>query len=351
MTTSHLPSSDGDVPKARVRPTALRGQAGWLFLRQDTNDVLGQHGGRLRLSRRELAQWTELLRSRKRLTSGLGAEWLCLIAPDKEAVYADRLPPEIPLARRRTVHQVLRTARRARAPVTYPLDELRAARAVRDVYPKTDTHWDRYGAYVAYRLVCDGLARRGVEVPVVGEDRITWSTSTVPGSLGSKLEPAQWGPITRAALRGHVSRLAFDNRIHVHGRTLIFETRSGDGLSCVAFGESMANNLLLYLKESFGRLVFVHTSMLLEDVVRAERPDVVLNVPLERFLIRVPDDGNGLERLRRIVARKVRRGRVRDLDEPFLRGIPRWPGAGEAEVGQLPWRVSRRGPATRAPSA
>jgi alginate O-acetyltransferase complex protein AlgJ len=310
-----------------------------LFLQQDTNDVLGQHLGHRKLARADRERWTSVLLRRRRLTEELDATWLCVIAPDKEAVYADRLPAEIRPARRRPVHQVLRAARRARAPVTYLLDELRAGRAVRDVYPRTDTHWDRYGAYVGYRFISEQLASRGLSFPVVTDDRIRWTTDTVQGSLGSKCEPPQQGPVTRAELSEHASRLAFDNRVHVHGRILIFETREPDGLSCVAFGESMANNLLLYLKESFRRLVFVHTSMLLDDVLRAERPDVVLSIPLERFLIEVPRDDNGLERLRETAARKVQRGRVREPDEPFLRGIPRWSGAEETPVGAFPWPI------------
>jgi SGNH hydrolase-like domain, acetyltransferase AlgX len=330
-----------DDRRTRPTPTALQGRDGWLFLQQDTNDVLGQHLGHRKLARADREQWSRVLLRRKRITAELDTTWLCAIAPDKEAVYADRLPVELKPARRRPVHQVLRAARRARAPVTYPLDELRASRAVRDVYPRTDTHWDRFGAYVGYRFICEQLARRGVSPPVVTEDRIRWTTDMVAGSLGSKSQPPEEGPITRAELSDHASRLAFDNRVHVHGRVLIFETQESSGLSCVAFGESMANNLLLYLKESFRRLVFVHTSMLLEDVLRVERPDVVLSIPLERFLIEVPRDHDGLERLRKTAARKVQRGRVRAPDEPFLRGIPRWPGAEETPAGAIPWPDSR----------
>jgi hypothetical protein len=81
----------------------------------------------------------------------------------------------------------------------------------------------------------------------------------------------------------------------------------------------------------------VHTSLNLREVIEAERPDVVLSVPLERFLIRVPRDRDGVAVLRETVERKVRNGRIRDPDEGFLRGIPRAPGAGEHEVGTLPW--------------
>lgn len=296
---------------------ALPGQDGWLFLQADTNDVIGQHTGKVRMGRRRLAAWEALLRDRVALFEELGMTWRCVIAPDKEAVYAEQLPPHVVPAPRRPIHDLLDTARAVGAPLLYPLDELRAARGELPVYYATDTHWNQLGSYVAYELICKELG-----LPPLSHDEVDWIEELAVGDLGGKLDPPVQGPSVRAVVREQRGRLVADNRVENHGRVMAFETGDESLPSCVAFGESFGNHLLVFLKESFRRFVFVHTSMVDRVRLEEERPDVVLSLPVERFLIEVPDDRDAHRKLEETAARKIAAGRVRDGSDRFLRGIP-----------------------------
>jgi hypothetical protein len=44
--------------------------------------------------------------------------------------------------------------------------------------------------------------------------------------------------------------------------------------------------------------------MFVTETLEQERPDVILSLPTERFLIRVPDDANALAELRATTLRK-----------------------------------------------
>jgi hypothetical protein len=83
-----------------------------------------------------------------------------------------------------------------------------------------------------------------------------------------------------------------------------FERELPGGPTCVVFGESFAEALLIFLRESFQRLVFVHTSMLIPEILERERPDVVLSIPIERFLVRPPDDREAFAKLEALAVRK-----------------------------------------------
>jgi hypothetical protein len=277
----------------------LAGREGWLFLRGDSNDVLGQHTGRVRLGRRERRSWRRVLAKRRSIAEEQGVVWLCVVIPDKEALYAEHLPAEVKPVARRPVHQILELADGSGAPVLYALGDLQASKAEGELYPRTDTHWSHRGAYVTYRTICDELVVRGAVVDVLGEASMTWSDRAHTGDLGSKVFP---GPIVATAKWAHLkapkAKLVFDNKIPNHGRVLIYERPDLDGASCVVFGESFVENLLVFLSETFRRLVVVHTSMFVGEILEQERPDVVLSLPLERFLIRVPDDRDALHRLR-----------------------------------------------------
>lgn len=276
----------------------LVGRRGWLFLRGDSNDVLGQHTGRVKLGRKERRSWGRVLAKRRSIAEEQGVIWLCVVIPDKEALYSEYLPAEVKPVPRRPVHQVLDLADGSGAPVVYALANLQASKGDGELYLRTDTHWSHRGAYVAYRTICDELVARGAAIDVLDEESMTWSDRAHPGDLGSKVFP---GPVvataTWARSKTPKAKLVFDNQVPNHGRVLIYERPDFDGASCVVFGESFVENMLVFLSETFRRLVVVHTSMFVSEILEQERPDVVLSLPLERFLIRVPDDRDALRRL------------------------------------------------------
>lgn len=289
------------------RGRVIVGRDGWLFLQGDSNDALGQHTGRVEFSPEDKEALAALLRARRAVVESFGSIWITAVIPDKEAAYAEFLPREVIPAARRPVHDFLEIAAAEGTPAIYLLDDLRAAKAEGDLYMRTDTHWNHRGAFVAYRAVCREISARGVDLEVVDPHSIEWIEQPVQGDLGSKLYPEiAEGVDVFPRLEGQVRGvLAYDNRVRNHGMVLIHEQRDRDDLpTCMVFGESFAPPLVNFLKESFGRVIFIHTSMLVADLIERERPDVVLSVPTERFLISVPDDSEALERLAAAAAAK-----------------------------------------------
>lgn len=309
-TVEESASAEGDAAWAAISDAeresemVLHGSDGWLFLQRDRNDVLGQHTGSVRLGPDEKARWRRTLAGRVEAGERLGVLWSCLVAPDKESVYREHLPAEVEPVERRPVHEFLEVAEEAGAPVAYALDWLERAKVGPGLYAKTDTHWNYRGSYVAYRAFCDLLSRQGLDLEVVGEERLRWWDEELEGDLGGKVLPEpKLGAMTRVEVTDPQARLTFDSGVINHGWVVRFEKSAG-GRTCVLFGESFAYFLLPYLKETFERLVFVHTSMFIPEIVEREHADVVLSLPLERFLIRPPDDEDAFARLQETVARK-----------------------------------------------
>jgi alginate O-acetyltransferase complex protein AlgJ len=282
----------------------LFGKQGWLFLHGDTNDILGQHTGKVKMGAARRAAWRRVLEGRVAACERLGIPWHCIVVPDKESVYPEYLPDEVVPSARRPIHELLEVAASAGAPVSYALDRLLAAKQEDELYPRTDTHWNFCGAYVAYQMFCDEVRARGVDVDVLQEEDLEWVEETIEGDLGRKVRPE---PMTSSMFlvrfRRPRSRLVFDNEVRNHGRVKCFE-RDRPGPSCVLFGESYSDYLVPFLQESFQRLVFVHTSMFIADVLEREQPDAVLSLPVERFMIRVPSDVGALAELAATARRK-----------------------------------------------
>jgi alginate O-acetyltransferase complex protein AlgJ len=298
------PTRDGGEPPWTAwhdqtdRGKVLVGRDDWLFLQEDSNDAIGQLTGRVTLSEGQKDAWMRLLDERARAIADTGTTWLTAVVPDKEVLYSEHLPSGIVRRSRRPVHDFLEVAKRAGAPAIYLLDDLLAAKPEGDLYLRSDTHWNHRGAFVAYQAVCRELLRRGVDLERIDEESLEWWETKRHGDLGSKLYPDR--VVTRdvrAKVKRWPGRQIYDNEIHNHGRVLVYEQDRTDMPACLVFGDSFSLRFLDFLKASFRRVVFVHTSMLVEEIVSLENPEVVLALPIERFLIRVPDDTDALERL------------------------------------------------------
>jgi alginate O-acetyltransferase complex protein AlgJ len=312
------------------------GREGWLFLQNDTNDVVGQHEGRVTLGG-SASSWASLFQRRVEVAKRLGFAWACEIAPDKQAVYPELAPAAFSPAPSRPVHDVLDLGEAAGADTSYLLDDLLAVKDEAEVYPRIDTHWNHLGSYAAYLAICRRLRHRGIEVPAIERSAISWETTESGGDLGSKLEPRRTGPIVSASVPEGRGRLVADNRVQHTGRVIAFENSEAELPSCVVFGESFAYHLLVFLAESFRRVAFVHTSALIEEVIAAERPDVVVSVPTERFLIRPPEDEGALRSLHRITEAKLAENRLVMFD-PTIDLLRRGnDGPGRLANGELPW--------------
>ncbi|HEU5104691.1 MAG TPA: hypothetical protein VFU11_02495 [Solirubrobacterales bacterium] len=319
------------------REKVLVGKQGWLYLIRDSNDVIGQQTGRVQLGEAARQEWKELLLRRLLSVRRATTSWHTLVIPDKEIVYPEYLPDELVPAQRRPVHEVLDIAAAVEAPVEYALEALQEEKRSHGIYPRTDSHWNHRGALVAHRLLCDLVEGSGIALSPFDEEQIEWSEPDLPGGLGRKMHPPRTSPSAWAALRRHRAQLVFDNQVVNHGRVVVFEQEGEPGPTCVLFGESFAQHLVLFLKESFRRLVYVHTSMLVEEVLEAEHPDVVISLPVERFLIRVPDDEPGLPALVAAAASKAESGTVAP-EMAFVAAIPHAEGAGgDEQLGKMPW--------------
>ena len=164
-----------------------------------------------------------------------------MVVPDKEAVYADKLPPHLVPAPRRPVHRLLEIAEAEGVEIIYPLAELRAGRTPKTpVYTPTDSHWNARGAYIAYRLICEHLRRRGIVLHAVDEQDVSWFENELVGDLGIKFEPPRGGTVALGRIRSPRARLVSDNQIRVTGRRLEFECDRDELPRCVVFGTSYA---------------------------------------------------------------------------------------------------------------
>lgn len=270
----------------------LIGTGEWLFLRR-TRDGIPVTLPVTEFTDTELQAWVELIEGREQRLSELGITYFLIIAPDKAAVYPEKRPNEL-LAFQPDIrqHQLLgRLSESGRVQFVDLRSALREARsAYPDLYYRTDTHWNAFGGWAASRAICRQLQ---LENPFETDSRLVSSRENSPyrGDLQKLLGAPDGLPESRV----HFSpadgfswqRIAADNhqeQIPEYARTFATELPEQNRPSAVIFRDSFTLELQPFLSECFRRAVYVWQYEMDFDLVRRERPDIVLDIFVERQL-------------------------------------------------------------------
>jgi alginate O-acetyltransferase complex protein AlgJ len=143
-----------------MAPDVCQGQDGWLFLTGALATFYDRTSGPLADAR--LADWVKLIETRATRLERLGIQYVHMPAPEKLTIYDNkfndpivdwRLSPGLRLG------EIIQ-----RSPCAHVwLDVIRPLREARDrrpLFPKTDSHWNAEGAFIAYKHLCEriGLA-------------------------------------------------------------------------------------------------------------------------------------------------------------------------------------------------
>jgi alginate O-acetyltransferase complex protein AlgJ len=308
------------VPVRRARTQAqgsgaraLLGRDGWLFLMDDTNDTLEQLAGTRTLSEQDIRAHVDALVLRRERLAALGVAPVFALAPMKERVYRELLPDGLPVRDELRPARLLAEALRG-SENGEPLDllpVLRDARSHGEVYPRTDHHWNSRGAFFAAQALLREAHTQLPCIPPLSADAMRFIADPFfGGDLAEKPKVAivdgaqvpvsdegnQWSEVVeRVDPRGLRARTVTpEPHLHVSPTRApaVFERPDAAHLPrCLLVGDSFCLALLPWLAESFSRLAFVWTADPPLDLVELERPDLLLQVKSERFLLARPDAG------------------------------------------------------------
>ena len=267
--------------RIRFQHVPLKGRDGFLFHRD--HDALDQLTANLVLRRRQIDVWIAALKGRLAWCADNNSVMRFLIIPEKHVVYDGKLPRFIRVSPQRAAMQLLAAVEGDLSERTfYPVEALRAASRVKPTFFRTDTHWNGYGAFVAYQALMDSL-RPEIALETVGEGELVWKERPYVGDLGVRFTRERGETMITAEPTANY-KLAFQNHNFARGAVHVYENERRDLPTCVLFRDSFANFLIPYLMRGFSRLVAVSSLSCHYDLLEQEKPDVVLFVVIERFI-------------------------------------------------------------------
>lgn len=262
------------------------GKEGWLFLRKGTNNVSAQLNGTYPLPNDFEKQWRLLFEHRQKAVAKHASKYAFLVVPNKECVYADQLPDDMPCTVQRPVFPVLKQAH-GLVDTLYPLDEMLNQRSKNQLFPKHDSHWNHHGFMVAYRQLMALWGLQGVrdEELVIFEGKMN--------DLGAKLNMDVPDVPYYARVKLPRYKVIIDNKIKPLGNLFISEIDDPSLPTCVVFRDSFMTIGSHIMAQSFRRLVIAWQPNIDYTILEREKPDFVLSQQAERFLVLCPDDLGG----------------------------------------------------------
>lgn len=268
----------------------LQGKDSWLFLKNDSNNVIQQISGNYNLSDDFFYRWKNILTLRKAYFDARNIKYHYLCIPNKECVKKDFLPDDILVSNNRpflllenTFNSVLGNQ------WSYPLQEL--ASGAYHSFPKGDTHWNQYGAYISYKKMMTTMDVSHT----INDDNIEFLTTQRVGDLVSKLESGAKEEFMICKFNVPSSiEIEYDNGVSNTGRLIIINNPLAlNNATLVFFRDSFGSALIHFLARTFSRVIAVWQPNIDWGILEKETPQYVISQQVERFTISPPDDISG----------------------------------------------------------
>lgn len=293
-----------DNPSGAVVGDIAIGDDGWLFLAEGANDFIKFFTVDDAKTKPLIDQWVDRIRDRQTRLAKSKIKYMNIFIPEKLSVYYDRLPWSLD-PQKSPGRSFFRQAPESLRDINVNLFGIFASiKNERQLYYKTDSHWNHVGAFLAYQAICHKL---DIKFDPELLKRPSHSGEIVL-DLGSKLSPprkeratfhhfvmnaelAQDGDLVK--YKKETNRLN-DGGLHVGSLVHYKNSKARTKRRAILFGDSFSeyrDHLLTgLLAETFAEFIFVWSTSMDYALIESFRPDVVLTAMTERFMTRVPDD-------------------------------------------------------------
>lgn len=272
--------------------SAYLGSEGYLFLGNDSNRILDQISGRLRLSPAVKADWARSLQEREDFFRSIGMPLVNVILRNKEWHFKNFLPAGVFYAPETVIDDfisVIPSSSRSGFLVVDFASHCFGA----PTFMRGDTHYTAHGAFCAYMQIVEQISKvTGKDLDPLQLDELTILNQEAVGDLSEKLDYPfkELRSSFQTGLEVYVTNglnnigfISYQRSSHPRnrGRLLIF-------------GNSFAaGQLLQLLSATFSEVFFVFAPNVYYDLVKDLAPDLVLVQYLERFLV-VPSMDRGV---------------------------------------------------------
>jgi hypothetical protein len=273
----------------------LIGPNHWLFLGEQM--MVEHYLGTIKFTPQQLQTWQRVLEKRRDWLAAQGVKYLFVLAPDKQDIYPEELPAWLrnaaPAKRETKLDQFLKFMKEHSTVEVLDLrPPLLAAKKIAPTYLQNDTHWNRFGGFVACQEVVKTLMKQFPDVPPLRLEDFTWTNAPATGGdlarmLGSD---APEGNFFSFNPKPSVNTLNVREATNYYSagdlrkRSVISENPAPLLETAVVFHDSFGVAWQPFLGYSIKRIIFMSDNREFNTrVILENRPRIVVNEILERY--------------------------------------------------------------------
>ena len=263
------------------------GNSGWLYYTNPTDgDPLSSYKGEDLLNEKQLAKIADNMMKTKENLQKDGIAFAIIIAPNKERVYPEFMPwyykAPAPDYAALQIYRYLKE--NTDVSIVYPYEELmKAKEQIGDqalIYHKTDSHWNKLGAYIGTRELLRSL---GIALPDETDQSLAIARKPdEPGDLADMLNLAKYiDPGTTYEIEGLPNESVENTEWDFYG-SIRYQTEGADPRKILVVRDSFCSNMAEYIGAAFRSSVMIHIRNFKNEMVREEKPDIVVIEIVER---------------------------------------------------------------------
>ncbi len=274
----------------RVFPSVLVGKDGWYFYTAER--TMDDYQNTFQINEEQLKNIRVGLEKLNQRLTNKNKILILVIVPNKQTIYADKVPELIqPLSDSSRLEQLTALLEENGPPILIDLRPvLTSGRLERDVFYKTDTHWNDYGIYLSYQAIIQRLSQQLETIPVYGDSEFEFKED----------QPRRFDLVQNIGAVSPVETpyyFSFINKTPAHfrqialagGRQILMSWVPNNELpSLVMYHDSYGFRLRDLLAMHFRNAVFVphYTGQNIAnlDWINQTNPDVVIFEFAERYL-------------------------------------------------------------------
>lgn len=283
-----------DFFKSLANPKkVIKWHDGWYFLGDNYSDNLSESKGLLLFTKKELEILKENLKFKKEWSKANNMVYIMAIAPNKESVYGNLLP----ITQYGNVKKMSQVDSLCKI-LNIPYIDLGKQIPNKDKtisYHKTDTHWNYYGAYFGYKEFMEKMnswyPALNLDKPFALQDyNLTHTWNKEIGDLKEMSSELRGENVVELNLKTGTRAIQIENKITPADNIVVnpseyeirFKTNTGNRVKVLFIHDSFAGALLKFIKEHFGESVFVFHRDFDKNLLKIEKPNILVEEIVER---------------------------------------------------------------------
>ena len=254
----------------------IKGQTGWYFLGNNYYNTLNDAFGNDSFSTNELTTIKNNLLSINSYLKSKHIAFYVVVVPNKNSIYKEHLPYKL---KQKSTKLITLQHQLGNTDISFInlTEHLKSAKSQQQLYYKTDSHWNTFGAFIGYEKMMDHFQNKfSVEANIISDYKIE-TDFEIYGDLTRLLK------INIPENSIYVKKIN-DNLSEDYTKPILRYSNGINDIKLLMFRDSFANNLIPFLNDTFGETLYLKDYTINENLIEKEKPNIIILQIAERKL-------------------------------------------------------------------